>query len=181
LSGIGGLTPDNASTSSVDQDSIHPVRKGRRIVWRSSSGLPQPYPDNFAALQPMGPTRLTEHESNKERNVKFSQIGTRIAAVAAIAAGLTTAVGVSPAMATTHSSDDGAVILGNAPTCVRVWVTRGTVTQTGHALNQCGRSLNLKIVWAFGVDGPCRTVSNGGELKSKVAIEPRVFDGANTC
>jgi hypothetical protein len=97
------------------------------------------------------------------------------------AAGLITAVGVSPATAATNSTGSGAAILGNAPTCVKVWVNRGIFTQTGNAQNQCGFSLNLKIVWAFGEDGPCTTVPNGVTLANKVPSEPRRFDGANTC
>jgi hypothetical protein len=84
----------------------------------------------------------------------------------------------SPAMAATGSD---VVIQGNVPNCVRVWVTRGTFTQTGNAENGCGYRINMKIIWAFGADGPCASVPDAWTLQSKVTIEPRRFDGAGTC
>ncbi|WP_327086281.1 hypothetical protein OIE66_28595 [Nonomuraea sp. NBC_01738] len=70
---------------------------------------------------------------------------------------------------------------GNAPSCVTVWENIGTITKTGYARNDCGSTLNLKIVWAHGVDGSCSSVRPGQTLSSKVSRGPRTFDGANTC
>ncbi|GAA3693317.1 hypothetical protein GCM10022224_068560 [Nonomuraea antimicrobica] len=70
---------------------------------------------------------------------------------------------------------------GNAPSCVVVWQTTGTVTKTGYARNDCSSTLRLKIIWARGTDGDCRTVRPGGTIWSKVARGVRTFDGANTC
>ncbi|MEV4468094.1 hypothetical protein [Nonomuraea sp. NPDC049504] len=70
---------------------------------------------------------------------------------------------------------------GNAPSCVVVWQTTGTITKTGYARNDCSRTLRLKIVWAHGTDGQCHTVRPGGTIWSKVARGVRTFDGANSC
>ncbi|MEV8630405.1 hypothetical protein AB0395_01995 [Streptosporangium sp. NPDC051023] len=70
---------------------------------------------------------------------------------------------------------------GNAPSCVTVWENVGVITKTGYARNDCGSSLNLKIVWAHGSDGPCRTVRAGYTLSNKIPRGPRTFDGADTC
>lgn len=70
---------------------------------------------------------------------------------------------------------------GNAPTCVTVWQTTGRITKTGYARNDCGRTMNLKIVWAHGTDGQCFTVRAGGTISSKVPRGIRTFDGASTC
>ncbi|GAA2682778.1 MULTISPECIES: hypothetical protein [Actinosynnema] len=99
-------------------------------------------------------------------------------AVATMAAAVAL-VGLSGAGQAVASDDLGT--LGNAPTCVKVSSSKGIATQTGKATNNCGRSLNLKIIWAFGADGPCSTVANGKSITNKVAIQPRVFDGASTC
>ncbi|MEU8361181.1 hypothetical protein AB0C27_34720 [Nonomuraea sp. NPDC048882] len=74
-----------------------------------------------------------------------------------------------------------AVPAGNAPSCVVVWQTTGTITKTGYARNNCGRTLRLKIIWAHGTDGECRTVGSGGTIWSKVARGVRTFDGASSC
>lgn len=71
--------------------------------------------------------------------------------------------------------------LGNAPSCVRVWEKKGTISKTGWASNNCGYALNLKIVWANGSDGPCRYVANGARISHKVSRVPRRFDGAGRC
>ncbi|MCG5219790.1 hypothetical protein [Streptosporangium sp. KLBMP 9127] len=71
--------------------------------------------------------------------------------------------------------------VGNAPDCVRVWHTVGTITKTGYARNDCSNALNIRIVWAFGVDGPCSTVSSGSTISHKIPRGPRNFDGASTC
>ncbi|MGI5271181.1 hypothetical protein ACQEUU_18640 [Nonomuraea sp. CA-218870] len=89
----------------------------------------------------------------------------------AAAGGILTAAG--PAVA--------AVPAGNAPSCVAVWQTKGTVTKTGYARNDCGRRLRLKIKWARGTDGSCRTVDRGRTISSKVGRGPRTFDGADLC
>jgi hypothetical protein len=91
------------------------------------------------------------------------------------AAALTATVAASPAAAATRSTT------GTAPTCVAGWVNRGTLTQTGHARNDCGYRVRVKIIWAFGADGTCTTLDPGWEATSKVAIEPRRFDGVNNC
>lgn len=93
----------------------------------------------------------------------------KAAATSAFAAALIATVGASPAYA------------GNAPSCVAVWSTQGTVTQTGYARNDCSSSVRIKISWNFGADGSCQTVNPGGWISSKVAIVPRVFNGADTC
>ncbi|CCH30802.1 hypothetical protein ABZ816_00875 [Actinosynnema sp. NPDC047251] len=111
--------------------------------------------------------------------MRFNDIGRRAAIV--VAAG-TVATGLLGGSAMAAGDPAGEVeVLGNAPSCVKVWVTKGRITQTGHALNDCDKSLNLKIVWANGSDGECSTVPDGWELTSQVAKLPRRFDGASTC
>lgn len=95
--------------------------------------------------------------------------GRKAAAVGAVAAGLIATVGAAPAYA------------GNAPSCVAVWVSQGTVTQTGYARNDCGSNVRIKISWNFGADGACWTVEPGYQISSKVARVPRVFNGADNC
>ncbi|MFE2292174.1 hypothetical protein [Streptomyces sp. NPDC059452] len=99
----------------------------------------------------------------------------RTAAVMLSAAALTATVGAAPAAAATVGAT------GTAPTCVAGWVTKGTITQTGHARNDCSYRVRVKIVWAFGADGPCHTLNPGDRATSKVAIQPRRFDGINNC
>jgi hypothetical protein len=112
--------------------------------------------------------------------MKFVGIGRKAVITAAAMAGLAAAIGAAPA--TAESAPSGEIgVLGNAPSCVKVWVDVGTITQTGWAENQCGYRMNLKIIWAWGADGACHSVGNGGKISSKVAREPRVFDGASTC
>ncbi|MFD0664629.1 hypothetical protein [Thermocatellispora tengchongensis] len=62
-----------------------------------------------------------------------------------------------------------------------VWEKVGTVTKTGYARNDCGYTLNLKIVWSHGTDGSCHTVRPGHTISSKVPRGIRGFDGANRC
>jgi hypothetical protein len=71
--------------------------------------------------------------------------------------------------------------MGNAPSCVTVWQNTGTITKTGYARNDCGETMNLKIVWAHGVDGSCQTARPGDTISSKVPRGPRNFDGASRC
>ncbi len=70
---------------------------------------------------------------------------------------------------------------GNAPSCVAVWQTAGSITKTGYARNDCDHRLRLKIKWARGTDGSCHTVDPGQTIYSQVARGPRTFDGADTC
>ncbi|WP_188190558.1 hypothetical protein [Nonomuraea sp. SYSU D8015] len=70
--------------------------------------------------------------------------------------------------------------LGKIPGCVSVWQTTGKITKTGYAYNGCKYRVRMKIVWGWGGDGPCTTVSPGGTIYSKVARGKR-FDGAKTC
>lgn len=74
-----------------------------------------------------------------------------------------------------------AVTAGNAPTCVTVWEHTGRITKTGYARNDCDYSLNLKIVWARGTDGPCETVRPGQTISTQVPRGVRSFDGASRC
>lgn len=110
-------------------------------------------------------------------------------AIGALGAGL---LGGVPANAATGSPSSSSVrtdpppggdqgARGPAPFCVKGWVKRGIVTQTGYAENKCGYTLRLKIIWAFGADGACATVEDRHTLTSKVAVEPRRFDGVGTC
>ncbi|GAA3590224.1 hypothetical protein GCM10022419_085990 [Nonomuraea rosea] len=92
-----------------------------------------------------------------------------------------TAVALACCALTTTSPAHAAVPAGNAPLCVSVWHTSGTITKTGYARNNCGGTLRLKIVWAHGTDGDCYTVRPGGTIWSKVARGVRSFDGADTC
>jgi hypothetical protein len=112
--------------------------------------------------------------------MKFSDINKRAAAVAVMASALTMA-GLTTGSASAATGTGDVEIMGNAPDCVAVWVTQGRITQTGHARNDCGYRMNLKIIWAHGVDGPCTSVNDGWTLTSQVAKAPRVFDGASTC
>ncbi|MGV9306850.1 hypothetical protein ACWENQ_12855 [Nonomuraea sp. NPDC004354] len=74
-----------------------------------------------------------------------------------------------------------AVPSGNAPSCVTVWEHVGRITKTGYARNDCRSTLNLKIVWARGTDGPCRSVRPGQTISTQVPRGVRSFDGANLC
>jgi hypothetical protein len=105
----------------------------------------------------------------------------KAAAAAVIAAGALTMAGLNAGAASAATGDGDVEIMGNAPACVAVWVTQGRITQTGHARNDCGRRMNLKIIWAHGGDGECRSVGAGETLTSQVAKVPRTFDGASTC
>jgi hypothetical protein len=107
-------------------------------------------------------------------------INKRATAAAVIAAGALTMAGLNAGTASAAGTGD-VEIMGNAPDCVAVWVTQGRITQTGHARNDCGRRMNLKIIWAHGGDGSCRSVGAGETLTSQVAKVPRTFDGASTC
>ncbi|NBE95290.1 hypothetical protein FE391_16940 [Nonomuraea sp. KC401] len=97
----------------------------------------------------------------------------------------TTATLTASALALTgalaSASPAAAAPAGNAPSCVAVWQTTGTITKTGYARNDCGRRLRLKIKWARGTDGACHTVDPGRTIYSKVARGPRTFDGADSC
>ncbi|MBG0816521.1 hypothetical protein [Planomonospora sp. ID82291] len=70
---------------------------------------------------------------------------------------------------------------GNAPGCVHVWQKVGRITKTGYAKNNCTYTVRIKIVWARGGDGECRTVRPGGTITSKVPRGVRTFDGAGKC
>ncbi|GII97414.1 hypothetical protein [Sinosporangium siamense] len=80
-----------------------------------------------------------------------------------------------------QSAQAGIVAMGPAPGCVRGWVNRGLVTQTGHARNGCHRDLRVKILWAFGADSHCMSIRHDETAKHKIPIEPRRFDGVGTC
>ncbi|MFF3670698.1 hypothetical protein [Microtetraspora malaysiensis] len=81
----------------------------------------------------------------------------------------------------TAAASTSAAPMGNAPTCVTVWQQTGTITKTGYARNDCGYTLNLKIVWAHGTDGSCRTARPGVTISDKVSRGLMSFDGANRC
>jgi hypothetical protein len=83
--------------------------------------------------------------------------------------------------ASTMAPAAAAHALGNAPSCVRVWQKVGRVTKTGYARNDCGRRLNIKIVWAHGADGSCQSVPRGWTISHKVPRGVRTFDGASRC
>ncbi|MFI7448747.1 hypothetical protein ACIBQX_14720 [Nonomuraea sp. NPDC049714] len=93
---------------------------------------------------------------------------------------LTTGVALS-LLALQGAAAASAIPTGNAPSCVTVWQNTGTITKTGYARNDCGRTMNLKIVWAHGVDGSCQTARAGDTISSKVPRGPRNFDGAGLC
>ncbi|GAA2907901.1 hypothetical protein GCM10010517_74320 [Streptosporangium fragile] len=96
----------------------------------------------------------------------------------------TTSLGLAVSLLTpqgTAAAATSAIPAGNAPSCVTVWQQTGTITKTGYARNDCGYTMNLRIVWAHGVDGSCHTVSPGETIKSKVPRGPRNFDGASRC
>lgn len=86
-----------------------------------------------------------------------------------------------PGAATAATASATAAPAGDAPSCVTVWQRTGTVTKTGYARNDCGYTMNLKIVWAHGVDGSCQTARPGATISSKVPRGPRNFDGAGRC
>jgi hypothetical protein len=71
--------------------------------------------------------------------------------------------------------------LGKVPSCVSLWQKTGKITKTGYAYNGCGRWMNMKIVWAHGGDGECRSVSPKGTIWSTVPRGLRTFDGAKYC
>lgn len=89
--------------------------------------------------------------------------------VGAITAATLGTIGAAPAFA------------GNAPGCVAVWSSKGTLTQTGYARNDCSYTVRIRIDWSFGADGECWTVNRGGSIWSKVPITPRKFNGAANC
>ncbi|MBF8186158.1 hypothetical protein ITP53_10435 [Nonomuraea sp. K274] len=95
-------------------------------------------------------------------------------------AGLGLAVGLT-ALQGTAAASISAIPAGNAPTCVTVWQETGLVTKTGYARNDCSYTMDLKIVWAHGVDGSCQTARPGATVSSKVPRGPRNFDGASRC
>lgn len=107
--------------------------------------------------------------------------------LASIGAGLSaTLLHVGPAFAAQDTpspapDSEQVEILARAPDCVAGWVNRGTITQTAYAQNQCGHGMRLKIIWAYGADGTCSWVEHQGTIGSRVAIEPRRFDGVNLC
>ncbi|MFD0886488.1 hypothetical protein ACFQ08_18240 [Streptosporangium algeriense] len=84
-------------------------------------------------------------------------------------------------LAATPAQAQPAQVMGNAPSCVQVWHKVGKITKTGYAKNNCRRTLRLKIVWARGVDGPCKSVRSGWTLSHQIPRGPRTFDGANSC
>ncbi|WP_248958771.1 hypothetical protein [Sphaerisporangium perillae] len=119
-----------------------------------------------------------------------------VAALAPVAAAITAlSLMQAPACAAVTSTDNAAQVpatslisagsaarpLGNAPRCVAVWQKTGSIHKTGYARNDCGYRMNLKIVWAFGKDGSCRTVAPGQTIKHQVPRGPRNFDGASKC
>jgi hypothetical protein len=103
------------------------------------------------------------------------------AALTLLAAAGTTLMATPPSHADAVSPATAVRPVGNAPSCVVVWESVGTISKTGYARNDCGHNMNLKIIWAHGVDGPCRTVGPGHTLGHKVPRGARTFDGANTC
>ena len=93
-----------------------------------------------------------------------------------------TSVGAAISLLALQSTATAATIpMGNAPSCVTVWQNTGTITKTGYARNDCDETMNLKIVWAHGVDGSCQTARAGDTISSKVPRGPRNFDGAGLC
>jgi hypothetical protein len=104
--------------------------------------------------------------------IRKSLAGLTIAGIASL--GLV-AGGSAPASAET------ATTLGNVPSCVAVWLTRGWVRQTGHARNDCGYRLRYRIDWAYGPDGTCHTADPGQTITSRIPKLPRRFNGAVYC
>lgn len=67
------------------------------------------------------------------------------------------------------------------PTCVKGWVNSGIVTQTAYAKNNCSVTYRVRILWDWGLDGPCQTMDPGDQQSHQVAITPRVFAGLASC
>jgi uncharacterized membrane protein len=107
--------------------------------------------------------------------MRISQTVKRVSALGVATIALSGITAVAPAAA----AETGAQAA--PPTCVKGWVNSGTVTQTAYAKNNCSSTYRVKILWDFGVDGPCQTMDPGDQQSSKVAIVPRVFAGLALC
>lgn len=136
-------------------------------------------------LDPTAPTKKT-HDILFEQfegilvegvslTLRISQTLKRASALGVATIALSSVAAVSPAAA----AEVG--IKAAPPTCVKGWVNSGIITQTAYAKNNCSRTYRVKILWDFGVDGPCQTMDPGDQQSSKVAITPRVFAGLALC
>ncbi|RNG18175.1 hypothetical protein [Streptomyces botrytidirepellens] len=108
--------------------------------------------------------------------MRISRTVKRVSALGVATIALSGVTAVAPAAA----AETGAQ--GAPPTCVKGWVNSGVLTQTAYAKNNCPRkTYRVKILWDFGVDGPCQTMDPGDQQSHKVAIAPRNFAGLGLC
>ncbi|WP_327087116.1 hypothetical protein OIE66_33020 [Nonomuraea sp. NBC_01738] len=98
-----------------------------------------------------------------------------LAALAIGGAGALTLLSVTPTGALADTAQ------AQAPSCVSVWQRTGWTTKTGYARNDCRYNVRVKIVWSWGTDGPCRTLSPGQTMSAKVARGQRNFEGVKNC
>jgi hypothetical protein len=66
------------------------------------------------------------------------------------------------------------------PTCVKVSINKGTITQTATVTNRCTKTYRVKVIWAFAPDSSCVQLPPNYYFQSKAPITAR-FDGLKSC
>ncbi|WP_425608617.1 hypothetical protein [Streptomyces albipurpureus] len=115
--------------------------------------------------------------------MRISQTLKRAAALGVATAALSSVAATAPAVASVATAPTVAteVDAQALPTCVKGWVNSGIVTQTAYAKNNCSVTYRVRILWDWGLDGPCQTMDPGDQQSHQVAITPRVFAGLASC
>jgi hypothetical protein len=93
----------------------------------------------------------------------------RLAAIGTATASLSVAGMIPPA----HAS-------ASVPTCIKVSINKGIITQTATVTNRCSTTYRVKVIWAYAPDSPCVQLPRNYYFKSTAAITAR-FDGLKSC
>ncbi|WJV46905.1 hypothetical protein [Streptomyces flavofungini] len=67
-----------------------------------------------------------------------------------------------------------------APSCVKVKVDKGIISQTAYVTNKCSSTKRVKVRWSFAPDSGCNTLKPGQKFKTKRGLAAQ-FDGVPLC
>ncbi|GGO53001.1 hypothetical protein GCM10012286_59340 [Streptomyces lasiicapitis] len=77
-------------------------------------------------------------------------------------------------------SQGGAQARAAAPSCVKVKVDKGIISQTAYVTNRCSTTKRVKVRWSFAPDSGCNTLKPGQKFKTKRGLAAQ-FDGVPLC
>ncbi|MFJ9413682.1 hypothetical protein ACIRPT_05880 [Streptomyces sp. NPDC101227] len=93
---------------------------------------------------------------------------------------ITLAVVASAGTARAAGTGGSGRALAAAPSCVKVKVDKGIISQTAYVKNGCSSTKRVKVRWSFAPDSGCNTLKPGQGFKTKRGLAAQ-FDGLPSC